>query len=274
MNKSAKQQPAASATQFFSYRYAPFADTFEVQQPYESPADTLIIRRALALTRQGKSLAVYGEAGNGKSMLLKTITNQLDPKNYRCAILPYGGMKPSLVLRELCEAFDIDVCGRKSLLAKLQKNFQRGGERPFPVIVIDDAHAMENTSFIDLCSLLHDAKTRTSAAALILVGQPVLKKRLELDIFAPVRTRLACCFNMPKLSGEQAVEFLRYRLTIAEADPSIFEQQALECIAADANANRRIMMNLAALCMEEAALRREKIITAEIVTSVSMEMMK
>jgi hypothetical protein len=27
-------------------------------------------------------------------------------------------------------------------------------------------------------------------AALVLVGQPVLKKMLELDIFAPVKTRL------------------------------------------------------------------------------------
>lgn len=274
MSKSIKQTTTGCASEFFRYRYPPFADTFELHQPFECPAERLIIQRALALIRQGKSLAIYGEAGTGKSMLIKAITNQLDAKNYRSAILPYGGMKPSLILRELCEAFDIDVSGRKSLLGKLQKNFQRNGEKAFPIIAIDDAHAMENNSFIDLCSLLHDAHTRTTAAALILVGQPVLKRKLELDIFAPVRTRLACCFMLPRLSSEEAIDFLRYRLTIAEADPNLFEQQALECIAADANGNRRVMMNLAALCLEEAARREDKIITTEIVTAVSMELLK
>ena len=34
---------------------------------------------------------------------------------------------------------------------------------------------------LDLCSLMHDAKTRKTAAVLILVGQPMLKKCWTLD---------------------------------------------------------------------------------------------
>jgi type II secretory pathway predicted ATPase ExeA len=268
-----KQTTAVSASRFFSYRYPPFADTFEIAKPFESPHETLLAHRAAALIAQGKSFALYGEAGSGKSMLVKTIIANLDAKQYRCALLPYGGMKPSLMLRELCEALDIDATGRKSLLGRLQKNFLRSTDKPFPVIVVDDAHTMENTSFIDLCSLLHDAHTRTAAATLVLVGQPVLKRRLELDIFAPVRTRLTCCFKQHPLNSDEAVEFLRYRLEIAQADANIFEQEALECIAVDTKGNRRLMMNLAAMCMEEAARRNDKIITAELVTSVNTEIM-
>lgn len=45
----------------------------------------------------------------------------------------------------------------------------------------------------------------------------------------------------------------------------------MECIAADANGNRRVIMNIATLCLEEAARRKEKIITVELVTSIAME---
>jgi type II secretory pathway predicted ATPase ExeA len=266
-------QPSVSscASQFFNYRYPPFADTFEIQSPWQSSSETIMTQRALALIRQGKSLAIYGEAGTGKSMLGKAIADQLDTKNYRVAMLPYGGLKPAVIVREICEEFGIDVAGRKSCLCRLAKNFQRNSDKPFPVIIIDDAHSMLNQSFIDLCSLLHDAKSRTAAASLILLGQPVLKKMIELDIFAPVRTRLACLFMMSRLSHEEAIEFIQFRLKITQADPNLFDEQAMECIAADANGNRRVIMNIATLCMEEAARRKEKIITTEIVTAVAME---
>jgi len=271
MNKPVKTIAPASAAEFFAYRYPPFADTYEIGQPFRSPAESLILSRALALVRQGKSLAIYGEAGAGKSMLIKSITQELDSKAYRVATIPYGGLKPSAILRELCEAFGIDLTGRKNLLPRLQKNFQPNSEKPFPVIIVDDAHDMDKQSFIDLCSLLHDAQSRTAAAVLILAGQLVLKKMLALDIFAPVRTRMACRLLLPKLTIDESKEFIRYRLDVAQASPDLFHEQALESLAADCAGNRRTLMNLAALCLEEAARRQEKVITADIVNMITME---
>ena len=130
---------------------------------------------------------------------------------------------------------------------------------------------MQKQSFLDLCSLLHDARERTAAAALILIGQPVLKKMLELDVFASVKTRLACMFSMPKLTLDDAREFIAYRLELAHADSGLFDMEAVDCITADAKGNRRMLMNLAALCLEEAARRKDNVITAEVVTAISLE---
>jgi len=258
-----------SAIQFFGLPYAPFADTFNIQNPFQSEREALIIHRALALIQQGRSLAVYGDPGTGKSMLVKTIINELDPKQYRCAVVPYGGVKPSLLLRDLCELFDIAAEGRKSLLSRLAQDFVRENEKPFPVIIVDEAHEMENQSFLDLCSLLHNARTRTAAAALILVGQPALKKKLELDIFSPVKTRLTSIFAMPKLTYEESIDFLMYRLKQAKTDPAIFDETAINDIATDAKGNRRLLMNLAAVCLEEAARRNDKVVTSEIVAEMT-----
>jgi general secretion pathway protein A len=260
-----------SALQFFGYRYPPFADTFEIHTPFQCDAESLILHRTTALLRQGRSVAIHGEAGGGKSMLVKSICSQLDSKEFRVAHIPYGGIKPSAILRDLCEELDVDTSGRKNLLSRLAADFQRSADKPFPVIVVDEAHEMQRQSFIDLCSLLHDARRRTAAAALVLVGQPVLRKMLELDIFSPVKTRLTCLFSMPKLSHEDAKAFIAFRLKTAQADPALFDSEALEALAVDAKGNRRGLMNFAALCLEEAARRNDKVVTAEIVTDITLE---
>jgi general secretion pathway protein A len=247
MKKRHDRNPTAQ--QFFGYRYPPFADTFEIHSPFLSDAEELMLERTDALVRQGKSVAVYGEAGTGKSMFIKSIIAQLDSKEFRIAQIPYGGMKPASILRDLCDEFGIDATGRKNLLS----------------------HEMQRQSFLDLCSLLYDARQRTAAAGLILVGQPVLRKTLELDVYAPVKTRLAFLFQMPRLSIDDAKQFINFRLEIAEADPHLFDDEAINCLAADAKGNRRILMNLAALALEEAARRSEKVVTAEIISAITQE---
>jgi hypothetical protein len=51
----------------------------------------------------------------------------------------------------------------------------------------------------------------------------------------------------------------------------MFDVEAVECINADTNGNRRVIMNVAAMCVEEAARRKEKLVTHEIVSAIAME---
>ena len=76
---------------------------------------------------------------------------------------------------------------------------------------------------------------------------------------------------MPKLTIDDAKEFIGYRLKLAEAPANLFDPEAINCLATDAKGNRRMLMNLAALCLEEAARRNDKVVTAEIVNSVALE---
>lgn len=260
-----------TAMQFFGFRYPPFSDTFDITIPYCSEFETCMLHRILAMLRQGKSIALCGDAGTGKSMFVKTITNELDSKQYRIAYLPYGGMKPSMLLRDLCDEFDIDTAGRKGMITRLVNDFGRESNKPFPIIIVDEAHEMQKQSFLDLCALLHDPRSRTAAAALILVGQPRLKKMLELDIYTSVRTRLAWMGTTHQLSADDAKDFITFRLEKAGAKTSIFQEEALECLAADSKGNRRMLMNFAALCLEEAAQRKDRVITADIVNAIILE---
>ena len=252
----------------FDYRYAPFSDTFEVRDPYMSDKDALLLKRSLRFIAQGKSLCLYGSPGSGKSMLLRSIANELDPKNYQVAFIPYGNVQRNVLLRELCEEFNIDASGRGSLLSRLRKHFSSESDKPFPVIIIDDAHDMEKESFMDLCTLLHDPKSRTTQASLILCGHTCLKTMLSLDVYAPVKTRLAYLSKMPQLIDDEAVTFIKHRLKIADVKGDIFDEEALTLLASDAGGNRRELMNLCTLAMEIATERNERLITADLINTM------
>jgi general secretion pathway protein A len=236
-----------------------------------SENDQLVISRASRLLAQGKSLCIYGEPGTGKSMLLKALIAQLDSRTYKVALVPYGNIKRSILLRELCDELEIDATGRGSLIGRLRKHFVSGGDAPFPVIIVDDAHELEKESFFDLCSLLHDSKKRTAAASLILCGHGCLKKMLALDIYAAISTRMAAQFKMNSLSPSDSIAFIKHRLSIAQANENIFSNDAMELIAADGNGNRRSLMNLCSMAMEVACERHERVISADLVHNMHME---
>ena len=271
MNAKTQVRKRPTPDNIFHYRYPPFSDTREIDDPFLPEQDQMILDRMDCLIRQGKSFALYGEPGTGKSMLLKALLQQLDAKAYRVANIPYGGSKRSALLKEICEALDIDCSGRANLLSKLRKSFRPQPDKPFPLILVDEAHEMERQSFMDLVSLLHDPHQKTAAASLILAGLGSLKKMLGLDIFSAVRTRLAFLFQMPKLNADSAKDFLLYRLRIAQAPENIFEPDALQCLALDCAGNRRILMNLAAMALQAAAERNEKVVTADLVNTITAE---
>lgn len=259
-----------TAKETFKFRYPPFSDTFEVREPFLSTQDEALLKRAESFISQGKSLCLYGEPGVGKSMLLKSLGERLDPKTYLTASIPYASLKRNALLRELCEEFGIDTSGRGSLNRRLAKHFGALKDKGFPVIFIDDAHAMEKESFMDLCALLHDGKSRTASAALVLCGHGNLKTMMGLDIFAPVRTRMAFMFRVARLDAEEAAAFVKYRLKIAGASESIIDDDALAILAADAGGNRRELMNRCAMAMELAAERNEKVITPDLVNNMEL----
>lgn len=261
-----------NTSECFKYRYPPFADTYEIREPFLSQQDKILLKRTLSFIAQGKSLCLYGEPGTGKSMLLKTITSELDSKTYNVSVIPYGDIKRNALLRELCEEFGIDASGRGSLLSRLRKFSVPGKEKSFPVIMVDDAHAMERESFTDLCALLHEVKTRTTAASLILCGHGCLKTMLGLDIYAPVKTRMSFMFRISNLNPEEAAAFIKHRLKIAQADEKMIDDDAMAIIIADSNGNRRAIMNRCAMAMEIAAERKEKIITPDLVHNMDVEL--
>jgi len=258
-----------SPAEFFDYKYHPFADTYRLKTPYLGEQDNRFFKTALSLISTGKSFALSGPSGAGKSTLVHYVLSRLDPNCYRPALVHYGGLQRNGMLKAIADVLGVVTSGRTvPLLIKLQKQITQmasDNRSMFPVFVIDDAHLMEKESLMDICSLMFNPHRETVAASFILVGDETFEKKLSLQIMAPVRTRLTGQFNLNTLNDKDSLEFIKFRLTNAQAPETLFDPDALSLMSSHCRGNRRQIMNMGTLLLAEAFYRQEKTISAELI---------
>jgi len=260
-----------SPQEFFDYKHHPFADTYRLKIPYLGEQDNRFFQTALSLISTGKSFTLSGPSGAGKSTLVHYVLSRLDSNCYRPAVVHYGGLQRNGILKAIADVLGVDTNGRTvPLLIKLQKQIMQmtsENRGVFPVFVIDDAHLMEKESLMDICSLMFNPHKETVAASFILVGDETLEKRLQLQVMAPVRTRLTGHFNLNTLNDSESLDFIRFRLSNAKAPETLFDTDALSLISSHCRGNRREIMNMGTLLLAEGFCRQERTISAELIYS-------
>jgi type II secretory pathway predicted ATPase ExeA len=251
---------------FFGWKRHPFADTHN-QRHLWMPKDDLKHQETIKrLLHAGKSLALCGPSGSGKTTLVHALIHDLDKNAYRPVLLPYAGLPRNGLVRILAEAIGVDTKGRGiPLIAKVQQHIETmicGANPRHPVIIVDDAGRLENDSFWDLCSLLFQTGKPSVAASLLLIGDETLIKRLDLHILNPIRSRLTGIMKTRFMNEYETRLFIEHRLKNAGAPADLFHENAIGIIAAFTRGNRRDVMNIATMALEEAYYHEEKTVSA------------
>lgn len=262
-----KNDHRPSMAELFGFHHHPFADTRKNAQPFISDKDARLCDRALSLLACGKSLALCGPCGVGKSTLVGHLIARLDPNGYKPVLLHYAGFNRAGLLRAIADRLGVDTNGRSlPLLVRLQKHLMQlvsANNSLYPVIVVDDAQLLERESMLDLCALMVSAENKTAAASVVLVGDDTLRQRLALNAMAPVASRLTAIFSLDALDEKASLAFITHRLKHARAPEHLFEPAALDMIAAHCRGNRRQIINCATILLEEAYFRQETTISAQ-----------
>lgn len=258
-----------SIAEFFRWRRHPFSDAGRPAPPYMSHADERIVERASSLLSYGKSFAVVGPSGVGKSTLVQRLLADLDARHYQPVMIHYGGLQRNGLLRAVADAMGVDVAGRSiPLLTRIQKHIALLGSDDigrFPVVCVDDAQLTERVSLLDLCSLMVHPEKKTVGASIVLVGDNALGKLLALNVMKPVRSRLTAVFNVEPLDEKHSTAFIKHRLENAKAPADLFDDEAMEMLSAHCRGNRRRLMNAATVLLDEAFFREEKTIGSQLI---------
>jgi type II secretory pathway predicted ATPase ExeA len=130
--------------------------------------------------------------------------------------------------------------------------------------MVDDAQLLARESLMDLCSLIVCPPKKTAAASLIIVGDDMLAKQLNLALMNPIKTRLTVNFALEPLSEQETEKFIAYRLRHAKAPKDLFEPDAITLISAHCHGHRRQIMNVATLLLAEAYYQKQKTVSAQL----------
>ncbi len=99
----------------------------------------------------------------------------------------------------------------------------------------------------------------------MLVGDETLAKKLALHVMVPIRTRMTVIFTQQLLDEKDSEAFVAFRLKTANADENLFDPDALSLVCAHCRGNRRQIMNMGTLLIDEAFYRQEKTIGANMI---------
>src|SRR3954470_3748231 len=197
-------------------------------------------REALSNLEYGLSSAkpvtvLIGEAGTGKTTLLRAALESERCRNVRCVYLNNPALTREEFVQMLAERFDLTPEAARSkavLLSELEtllKQRRLGGETT--ALVVDEAQSL-SVELLEEVRLLANIETATQKLLpLILAGQPELAERLNDPVLRQLKQRVALRCEIAPFDLQETAGYIAMRVRTAGGEASrLFTREAVTLI--------------------------------------------
>lgn len=191
-------------------------------------------REALAslnygITQRKGFITLIGEAGTGKTTLLKRLLEDLDPKT-KTVFIFNTNVTFEEILEYILAEFDLPVHNGKKLYMLQRLNTflleeLRGAGNV--ALLIDEAQDLEFSVLEDLRLLSNLETAKEKILQIVLSGQPELGQKLSNPVLRQLRQRIGINCRLLPLSRDEITEYIEYRLQAAQCpDLKLFTREA------------------------------------------------
>lgn len=253
----------------FGFREPPFRITPDPRFLYRNACvEEAAAALAYGIERRKGFLSLVGEAGTGKTTLLRHVLDTLSG-NVRTVVLLHPTVEFDEILEYILSELGVPVeGGRKLVLLQrlhefLVEHTRDGGN---VALLIDEAQDLEPRVLEEL-RLLSNLETGTEKILqIVLAGQPELEAKLADPGLRQLRQRIALHIRLRPLSADEVASYITTRLELAgSARTDVFTREASERIAAVSQGIPRVVNVLCDACLVTAYAVNTKQVTAAIV---------
>lgn len=230
---------------------------------FEHPVFEQLITRLAQLCATRSNGMLHGGNGVGKSYLISSlIKDHLPEKRFAPVVLTHATLSGSDLLRALCRKLGVVPKMRRSdNVAGIAAAWQELAPR-WPILVLEEAQELSAVALEEL-RLLSCSQLDAASFSMLLVGDEGLPQKLQMGIFAPLRSRLGYCLRLSKLDPAQSRAYIVSRLKTCAIAGDVFAPEALELVVTSTGGNPRAINHLGQRSMELAAQRQSLEIKAE-----------
>ena len=176
---------------FFELRERPFADRLDTQAFHATPdREEALAALSCAAQYAPSHVLIVGEAGVGKTLLIRTFVSRLDDAERALLLTPPAPDGPGLI-HETCRRLNISATatgGPGRLLPRLQRQLARlNKEGRRPILIVDQAERLTPEQLPQLEHLAELTDGGERLLSIVLIGQPPVRQLLGQPAFARLR---------------------------------------------------------------------------------------
>lgn len=196
-------------------------------------------KRALAYLRYGLSqregfIVITGGIGTGKTMLVRSLFNELDAQSMIAAQLVTTQLDADDLLRMVVAAFGLpyENLSKASLIKHFEEFLKicaREGKRV--LLVVDEAHNLPARSLEELRMLSNFQVSGVPLLQSFLLGQEEFRATLQSPMMEQLRQRVIASCHLNPLNEQETRDYIEHRLRITGwRDNPRFTEQAYTAI--------------------------------------------
>lgn len=260
---------------FYRLKRNPFCRAPDPDHIYLSPRFEEALARLQHAAESREMALLTGEIGVGKTTVTRALVDRLEEQEARIIWVMHPRLSPSQFLEFVARRLDLaPLPARKVALleATYEKIHELWSEGKLLVILVDEAQLLPPETLEEIRLLTNIQADEENFFSLILVGQPELRRRLELPRFLPLAQRIGIRYHIPPLESAEVEEYLHTRVQSAGREEPLFTPQALSAIARFSRGIPRVINHLCANLLIQGFLKEEDPIGVESVTHVAEEL--
>ena len=212
-----------------------------------------------------------GRSGTGKSCLLRLLIDRLQPGLYRSYYVCHTSVAIVEFYTHLCDVFGLDPGHRRATMFRAIKDhilMLRSGSRVHPVLIVDEAHLLNNDILSEIRLLTNFHTDSLNALTVLLCGNEHLPRRFGLSILEPLASAITVSISVEALPKDETSTYIETRLSSCGAAAPLLTSNAIELIHQASGGTLRAIGTITTASLRKAYLAKSKQVEAEHVQAV------
>jgi len=193
-------------------------------------------------------MLLTGDAGVGKSTLIRAFKQSLKEASYKVVYLPLTTVNKAEFYRQINTELGGEAQHRKcDLFKSIQKlliDYDRNRKQT-PVIIFDDAQYLNSDNLFELHLLLNFEIDSYDPALWIITGQPHIRERISRPAFASIEQRIVLKSTLLPMNETETKEYIIHHLKLKGRKEPLFNDSGYLAIFKASNGVKRIVNRIA-----------------------------
>jgi len=200
---------------FYGFSRTPFCKDIPPSDLFLAEGQNELCARLDYLTQQRGMGLLTGETGCGKSTALRRFTASLDSNRFFVIYLANPLLGLTGLYRDLLSALGHEPpFSRPKMVSRIRLALDDllTNKHRTPFLILDEAHLLPDDVFEQLRMLFSTHMDSQSLSALLLVGQPELRRTLHMASHEAFFQRLTTSFHLPPLDLTQSIAYIHHQI--------------------------------------------------------------